>query len=160
MLLINFQTLKQPIWAKSFFIKACVILREAKLNDNKVSLIFCSSAYMRSLNFKYCKKDKSTDVLSWGYEKINDNQKAHKNLVIGDVAICMPKVIKQAAIYQWDEESEALRLFTHGLAHILGYEHETNFLDAQKMLKFESKILQTVGIDLPKNQHVTKQYQA
>lgn len=155
MLLINFQINFQPKWLGSFIKKAEKCLQSANISNNQVSLLFCSSAYMRWLNFKYRNIDKSTDVLSWEY---NNLLPAFQNLLLGDIAICMPKVINQAKFYAWSEENESLRLFVHGLAHLLGYQHETNLLDAKIMLNFELQILKSIGIDLSKHPNIIKNY--
>ncbi|MFA6228482.1 MAG: rRNA maturation RNAse YbeY, partial [Patescibacteria group bacterium] len=48
----------------------------------------------------------------------------------------------QAQTYGWSLDQEIVRLLVHGLAHLIGYEHEHVPVAArQRMEKFESKVL-------------------
>ena len=83
--------------------------RKAKAD---LSVVFIGPAEIQKLNKKYRKKNLPTDVLSFNY---GDS---------GEVVIC-PQVVKQnAKKYGETFEKETVRVLTHGILHVLGYDHE------------------------------------
>ena len=69
-------------------------------------------------------KDAVTDVISFAFE---DNAKLVYNdfRVLGDIYICIPRMIDQARDYGHSEKRELSFLTVHGLLHLLGYDHQT-----------------------------------
>ncbi|MBL0691035.1 MAG: rRNA maturation RNase YbeY [SAR324 cluster bacterium] len=141
MLLLNITLKIKPIWLDSFILKAQEIIKQANLEHQNLSLLLCGKAKMRQLNAKYRKKDYPTDVLSWCYHSDADGEG-----VLGEIVICYDRLKSQAKINQWSQEIEALRLFAHGIAHILGYDHQTNKSAAKQMLLFEEELLSKIGL--------------
>lgn len=82
----------------------------------KVSVVFCTDYDIRRLNAHYRKIDRVTDVLSF---TIDDPD------LLGEIFISLPRAQVQARRYRITCEEELLRLFVHGLFHLLGYDHET-----------------------------------
>lgn len=106
---------------KKFFLGVAkkVLKGENKEKEN-ISIAFVSSAEIRKLNKKYRKKDKPTDVLSFGRVlgfKSN----------LAEVIIC-PEVVKKNG-------DELEKMLIHGILHILGYDHEESEKEALKMEK-------------------------
>ncbi|MGM0443897.1 MAG: rRNA maturation RNase YbeY [Fibrobacterota bacterium] len=81
-----------------------------------VDLIFCSEGTIRRLNGMSRNKDSVTDVLSYPF---NDPD------FLGEIYICTTAAKEQAREYNFTPEEEVSRLFTHGLVHLLGYDHLT-----------------------------------
>jgi probable rRNA maturation factor len=91
----------------------------------KVSVSFVPVSAMKDLNRTYRKKNKPTDVLSF-----NMNEGG----ILGDVVIC-PSVARQnAKKYGVSLRSEVARLVTHGLLHLLGYDHGKKMFDLQEKI--------------------------
>ena len=91
-----------------------------------ISLIFCSDQVIKSLNRRYKKKDKTTDVLSFTYADPD---------LLGEIYISFPQAARQAKVYGVSRNEEILRLFIHGMFHLLGYNHKTG----PQRKKMESK---------------------
>jgi probable rRNA maturation factor len=100
------------------------------------SIVLVQSEAIRMINRDYRKLDQPTDVISFAYndgiEKVQDFSDE-----IGDIFINLDAVVKQATDYGHSEEREYLFLITHGLLHLLGYDHlnpkdETSMFDLQK----------------------------
>jgi len=66
--------------------------------------------------------------------------------LLGDVVICREIAKKQAGEYGHGEERELVFLFTHGLLHLLGYDHEGEGTDAEAMRAAEKEILAGLGL--------------
>ena len=82
--------------------------------DKEVSLIFVNSEEIHSMNKQFRDIDRPTDVLS--FEEYEDDY-------LGEIFICEEKVYEQAISYNHSNERELAFLLTHGLLHLLGYDH-------------------------------------
>lgn len=96
------------------------ILKDYK-KDGLVSVAFVGSKEMQKQNNRYRKKDKPTDVISVNLENINFDGKENW---LGEILICKQVVDSNAKEYQEDKKTELVRVFIHGLLHVLGYDHE------------------------------------
>lgn len=88
---------------------------------------------MRSLNRRYRRKDRSTDVLSF----------PSAPPLLGDIAISVPYAGRQARRRHEPISREIDRLLVHGYLHLLGYDHET---DRGEMDALERKLRRRLGI--------------
>ncbi len=89
-----------------------------------ISILFASDRRLRDLNRAYRGMDRSTDVLSFPDGETDPSGRVH----VGDIAISMETAARQAA--------EVDRLVTHGVLHLIGYDHEAD--DGQMMALQES----------------------
>lgn len=107
------------------------------------SLILTDSEAIRILNRDYRKIDKATDVISFAY---NDGiaDVADFSDEIGDIFINLDAVKSQAADYGHSEEREYLFLITHGILHLLGYDHQ-NPKDEKIMFDLQKEILDDIA---------------
>ncbi len=78
-----------------------------------VNLLFTHDKEMMEYNFKYRKKNETTDVLSF-----EDNLEFSP--VLGDIIINLQQADRQKENNLLDE---GLFLFIHGMLHLLGYDH-------------------------------------
>jgi probable rRNA maturation factor len=118
--------------------KALINIAEKVLKEEKkegdLSIALVCGARMRSINKKYRKKDKITDVLSFGFLK--DNKLKGE---LGEIVICPEVVKKNAKNLDLDYNKELARVLIHGVLHILGYDHEKAKKEAEEMIKKEEK---------------------
>jgi probable rRNA maturation factor len=101
---------------------------------------------LHTLNRDYRGVDRSTDVLSFGTD--DDDQfiaPPGEPRHLGDLAVSFPHVVQQAAEYNHSRNRELSYLVTHGILHLLGYDHEQPD-DAQRMRAREETILRALGI--------------
>ena len=114
-------------------------LKHEKIKAANFSIVFVSNEKIKDLNKNYRNIDKVTDVISFAFE---DNNKIVYNEVrlLGEIYICIPKMIEQAKEYGHSETRELAFLTVHGLLHLLGYDHMTK--DEEKiMFELQEKIL-------------------
>lgn len=72
---------------------------------------------IRRLHLQFFGDPEETDVLSFPSGTAADDG------YLGDIAMCWPAVIRQAAQYGHDPATEAGLLAVHGLLHLLGWDH-------------------------------------
>lgn len=102
-----------------------------QLEKRIISILFCDNVIIQELNAQYRKKEYATDVLSF---------ESGEESFLGDIAISIDKVIEQAKDIGHSEMDELLRLLTHGILHLLGYDHERSKEDEIIMFDIENKI--------------------
>ncbi|QGZ97745.1 rRNA maturation RNase YbeY [Mycoplasma sp. NEAQ87857] len=78
---------------------------------------------MKRLNAEYRKKDYVTDILSFDFRD-DELYDALPFLHLGELIICWEKVERQAKQFNHSVRREFCYLFTHGLVHLKGYDHE------------------------------------
>lgn len=109
----------------------------------ELSITFVDDAEMEELHIKWMDEPGTTDVLSFPM----DMPESKKDPVtLGDIVIDPVVAAKQAATAGHSTEHEIAILATHGLLHILGYDHadkdeEKVMFDLQEKIvaKWESK---------------------
>ena len=99
---------------------------------------------IRKLKKKFRKKNKSTDVLSFPfYEKkqLNTKIRKEKEVYLGDIIINLSQVRNKNNKVKF--KKELIKLWIHGLLHLLGYDHksDTKYLQMQKL---ENKFLHLI----------------
>jgi len=96
------------------------LVRHYGLRRPEISLSFVGDAEIRTLNRKFRKKDKATDVLSFPLRE----RAADGKFYLGDIIISLPTARRQAAEIGHPLERELEYLTIHGFLHLLGYDHD------------------------------------
>lgn len=125
---------------------AKVIFSHLKLDDYFIfDLSLVSLDTIHKINKEYRNIDRPTDVISFAFEdefigenKIIRVQGMPRNL--GEIIICVDKCKEQAKEFGHSEDREMSFLFTHGLLHLLGYDH-MNENDENIMFKIQDEIM-------------------
>ncbi len=104
-----------------------------KKKNQEFSILLTNKKKMRQLNYKFRKKNKVTDVLSF---PIRDLQ--GKKSYIGDIAICFEMINKRSKLSNFYIEFD--KMWIHGYFHLIGYDHK-KLKDFKKMAKKEKIVL-------------------
>lgn len=117
------------------------------LEAAEVSLTFTDNAYIRELNARYRDKDMATDVLSFALREGEEPEIVDGPPVeaLGDIIISVERAAEQAEEYGHSLEREIAFLTTHGMLHLLGYDHIEE-ADRAEMRREEEYVLQLLGI--------------
>ena len=107
----------------------------AELSDDAVELVFVRSEEMREINKNERGIDKTTDVLSFPLENVPFGGDIK---LIGSVVINLDLVEQKSLEFSHSNDDEIALLFTHGLLHILGFDHE---IDNGQMREKECEII-------------------
>lgn len=93
---------------------------EYEKNDYYLSFLITTDEIIREINREYRNKDASTDVISFAY---NETENIAPLNILGDIVISFEKVKEQAKEYGHSVEREFYYVLSHGLLHLLGYDH-------------------------------------
>jgi|TARA_B100000530_G_scaffold92515_1_gene56676 probable rRNA maturation factor len=100
------------------------------INDNEIS----------SINQKWMNKSGSTDVLSFPIISDEDTTKDLNFIELGDLFISLETAFKQSLEFNHSIKKEMLWLASHGLLHLLGWEHNDDY-ELDNMLNFQEYLI-------------------
>ncbi|HCK63638.1 MAG TPA: rRNA maturation RNase YbeY [Acinetobacter radioresistens] len=101
------------------------------------------------LNLEYRRKDKPTNVLSFPSEIPEEILPMLAARPLGDLVICIPVVLQEAAEQHKVPVEHFTHMLVHGTLHLLGYDHEISDEDADEMEALEIEILAKLGLNDP-----------
>ncbi|MEC4895799.1 MAG: rRNA maturation RNase YbeY [Oscillatoria sp. PMC 1051.18] len=121
-----------------------------KAASYEVSLRLSSDREIQQLNAQYRQKNQPTDVLAFATLEVNFPQAlaaelAREPLYLGDLVISVETAQKQAQQQGHSLETEIAWLASHGLLHLLGWDHPDE-ASLNQMLSEQEKLLEIVGI--------------
>ena len=140
---------EEKAWSKKlkekelFFKKICNSLpKKYKFPNEKVSLslMLSNNKNIKKLNKSFRNKNKSTDVLSFPFDKKN---KISKKKYLGDIIISYDYMNKPKSQGLNVFKEKLVKTFIHGFLHLLGYDHIKNN-DYKKMIKREKILFKSV----------------
>ena len=121
----NFDTNLIKTWVKE------IISSHNKL-EGKVFINFINKIKMIELNLKFLNHNSHTDIITF------DNCK--KNEISGEIFISHYMLKENALKHKQTIDNEAIRLISHGIAHLLGYKDKTE-KEKEKMTEIENKFI-------------------
>jgi len=104
-----------------------------KKKKHEFSILLTNNRKMKSLNFKFRKKNNHTDVLSFPLRLVEK-----KNVYIGDIAISFEIINRRSKTSNFFLELD--KMWIHGYFHLIGYDHK-KVEDFKKMIKKENSVL-------------------
>jgi len=121
------------------------VLIALRVDDDihEVSIAIVDDDAMRTLNRKFRKKNKTTDVLTFPADDSDADPNA-KGRPLGDIVISIDQARRQATDQKHSLATEVRYLILHGILHALGYDHET---DAGEMNALEVDVRSVVGLE-------------
>lgn len=120
----------------------------------EISVLLVDNEAIREINKEHRKVDRATDVLSFPMVEMaegkilsdeGDFDMDENLLVLGDIVVSMEKTAEQAEEYGHSFERELAFLVTHGMFHLLGYDHEAPE-EEKKMLEKQEEVLALLGL--------------
>ena len=90
-----------------------------------VGVIFVDEAPMTDLHVRWMDEPGPTDVLSFPMDELipGSEEMLSAEGVLGDVVICPQVARRQAEVAGHEEINEILMLLTHGMLHLVGFDH-------------------------------------
>jgi probable rRNA maturation factor len=118
----------------------------------ELSLRLTNDQEIQALNYQYLEKNYPTDVLAFSALESENHQDltdllTDEPLYLGDLIISVDTAKIQAQKYQHSLEIELAWLASHGLLHLIGWDHpdqESLF----EMLQLQAKLLTLIGLEL------------
>ncbi len=111
-------------------------------NKQNLNIVLTDDKYITRLNRKFLKRNRTTDVLSFGM--LEGEKMIPQSDVLGEIYISLDIAEKQARDCQHSLQKEAKALVAHGLLHLLGYDHKEKE-QKEIMRKKEEKYLSSVS---------------
>lgn len=108
-----------------------------------VSLLFTGNDEIQVINREYRDKDQPTDVISFAYHETEDFDIGPYD-TLGDIVISLERVVEQAKEYNHSPKRELFYVLTHGILHLLGYDHIEEE-ERKEMRAKEEEILGSFG---------------
>lgn len=108
-----------------------------------MSLLFTGNDEIQVINREYRDKDQPTDVISFAYHETEDFDIGPYD-TLGDIVISLERVVEQAKEYNHSAKRELFYVLTHGILHLLGYDHIEEE-DKIEMRAKEEEILGSFG---------------
>ncbi len=131
--------------------RASALLRECRVADHGLSIRLVDDTEMSRLNKQYRHKSGPTNVLSFPMSEADDagieNHGANSQLAqipireLGDIVISVDTALREARESRQSLHDRLTWLVTHGLLHLLGYDHELSETAAIQMLDKEQELL-------------------
>jgi probable rRNA maturation factor len=124
--------------------------RELGLHPRSVFVRFVADTEMARLNRTFRKKPRTTDVLSFPSETrsrpagLRRLTRALRGSFLGDIAISPVVASRNAKRFGRTMTEEICILMLHGVLHLLGYDHET---DRGEMERVETMLRRRLGLN-------------
>lgn len=122
--------------------------------DCEINIILTDNKEIQQINFEQRNINKATDVLSFPFVniingKVEDDEGDYdidtNTLMLGDMVISLERTKEQSIEYEHSFERELAFLTTHGIFHLLGYDHQTREEESVMQSKQE-KVLTMMGL--------------
>jgi len=123
--------------------------RELGLQPSAAFVRFVPDPEMKRLNTRFRHKRKTTDVLSFPCETRTAPHSLKRRTIelrgtfLGDIAISPWVARRNAKVFGRSISEEICGLLLHGVLHLLGYDHET---DRGQMERVEAKLRHRLGL--------------
>src|ERR1700730_8195859 len=125
------------------------VIQELGLEKESGAIRLINDTEMARLNREYRNKRRTTDVLSFPAEErhrpsgLQSRVRNLKGSFLGDIAISPMVARRNARAFGRRLEDELRILTLHGVLHLLGYDHET---DCGEMNRIEMRLRRRLGI--------------
>lgn len=117
---------------------AHILKSEGLALETILNVVFTDNATIHELNKRFLDRDHPTDVLSFN---VHTEYLPSELPILGDVYISVEKANEQAESFQVTFQDELKRLVTHGILHLIGYEHD----DPEQQEKMEALTENYIG---------------
>jgi probable rRNA maturation factor len=122
------------------------------LADAELSVVLTDDARIHELNRVYRGKDKPTDVLAFAMREGEFGEVGSE--LLGDVIVSVETARRQAKERGHDVLAEVTMLLTHGILHLLGWDHETVAKD--RKMRAETNRLVAIARAVPNGPQAAK----
>ena len=110
----------------------------------ELNIMFIDPEPMEELHVRWLDLPGPTDVMSFPMDELRPGTADHPTPpgMLGDICICPQVAARQAAESGHSAAEEMLLLATHGMLHLLGYDHATD-AEREVMFALQRKLLLT-----------------
>lgn len=120
------------------------ITKKLDIEQAIFNIILVNEEEIHELNKTYRGVDRKTDVITFALEDGNGYKNPEFRL-LGDIYLCIPVAYEQAELYEHSRLREVCFLTTHGILHLLGYDH-LNEEEEKEMFSLQEELLNSYEI--------------
>ena len=115
------------------------VTKKLEIEEAIFNIILVDTEEIHKINKEYRNVDRPTDVISFALED-NNTFRNPEIRMLGDIYLCIPIAYEQANTYEHSRIREVCFLATHGILHLLGYDH-MNSEEEKKMFHLQEELL-------------------
>ena len=109
--------------------------------------LYCDSLKTHEINREYRDKDYPADIITFAiFADSEDKFVFDGEINLGEVIIALDKAIEEADKKKVTKEYELSFLISHGILHLLGFDHQTEE-DYNFIMDLQNKALESIGYD-------------
>ena len=101
-----------------------------ELENVQINIKYTSEEEIKMLNETFYNKKGVTNVLAFNNNQENPESKER---LIGEIAICISQIEKEAKVYKKAVETRLKHMIVHGVLHLFGFDHQKK--DQQKEME-------------------------
>ena len=120
------------------------LVNKLELENCEFNIIIVNNERIHEINREYRNVDRVTDVISFAMED-NMDIKYEDFRLLGDIYISLDKCYEQALEYGHSNVREICFLATHGILHLLGYDHMVSD-EEEEMFGLQNELLDGYNI--------------
>ncbi|MDZ7680386.1 MAG: rRNA maturation RNase YbeY [Fodinibius sp.] len=109
---------------------AATIAENENSSFSFVEVVYVDEGEIVRINREHLEHDYVTDIITFRYDDADD-----KEGIEGTMFCCAPRILEQAKEFSESPEQEFLRIYIHGLLHLVGYDDTTEELQTQMTAK-------------------------
>ena len=125
-------------------------LKEQKFNSLTLDIVFWDSKKTQELNREYREKDKPADIITFAIFADDENHFIFDgDINLGEIVIALDKVeegVNRDISNSKNKEQELFFLISHGLMHLLGFDHQSEE-DYNFVIENQKSALESIGYD-------------
>ncbi len=124
--------------------KSC--LNSFEYNTISFDFLYCDSVKTHEINREYRNKDYPADIITFAiFADSEDKFIFDGEINLGEVMIALDKVEEEAVKKGVTKEYELSFLISHGILHLLGFDHQTEE-DYNFIINLQNKALESIGV--------------
>lgn len=124
--------------------KSC--LSSFDYNTVSFDFLYCDSIKTHGINREYRNKDYPADIITFAIFADSEEKFIFDGEInLGEVIIALDKVIEEADKKGVSKEFELSFLISHGILHLLGFDHQTEE-DYNFIIDLQNKALESIGV--------------
>jgi probable rRNA maturation factor len=120
----HYKKIPEPFKKKEIKKLIDVVLKKIgfqELENGQINIKYTSEEEIKMLNEKFYNKEGVTNVLAF----INNQETPEsKEQLIGEIAICISQIEKEAKLYKKAVETRLKHMIVHGVLHLFGFDHQ------------------------------------
>lgn len=118
--LFNQTDLSPPLDGVTCIQLANLISKKEEASFSFVEVVYVGEDEIVRINKEHLDRDYVTDIITFRYD-----DSPNKENIEGTMFCCAPRIVEQAKEFGESTEKEFLRIYIHGLLHLIGYEDKS-----------------------------------